>query len=188
MKKRFAVLITILFAFLSGCSGGNDELDRAMALRSRLVSCNGCTFDAEVTADYEDKLYSFSMNCRADSAGNVAFTVTAPDSIAGITGTVSQQGGTLTFDDTALAFELLADGLFSPVSAPWILIHTLQSGYLTSCAELDDGLLLSVDNSYEEDSLNLSIRLGSGDLPTEAEISWQGRRILSLTVKNFAFQ
>lgn len=188
MKKRFVAWGVILLVFLSGCSGGNDALDRAMALRSRLVSSDGYSFDTEVTADYGDKLYTFSLSCQADSAGNIAFTVISPESIAGITGKVSEQGGQLTFDDTALAFELLADGQFSPVSAPWVLVHTLHSGYLTSCAQTEDGLLLCIDDSYEEDALNLSIYLGQEDLPTAAEISWQGRRILSLTVKNFAFQ
>lgn len=188
MKKRFITFTIALLVFLAGCSGGGDSLDRALALRSRMVSSNGCTFDAEVTADYGDKLYIFAMSCQADSQGNVAFTVTAPESIAGITGTVSEQGGQLTFDDTALAFELLADGQFSPVSAPWLLVHTLRSGYLTSCAQVEDGLLLSIDDSYEADALNLSVYLGQDDLPTAAEVSWQGRLILSLTVKNFAFQ
>jgi len=35
--------------------------------------------------------------------------------ISGITGSLSQNGGKLTFDDKALAFDVMADGLVSPV-------------------------------------------------------------------------
>lgn len=158
-----------------------------MALRSKLLSSDGYSFDAEITADYGDRLYSFSMNCRVDDEASVAFSVTAPQTIAGITGNITEKGGRLTFDDTALAFELLADGQFSPVSAPWLLVHTLRSGYLTSCAETEGGWILSIDDRYEDDALNLTVYLGADDLPSAAEVSWKGRRILSLTVKNFTF-
>ena len=169
-------------------NGGDEPLKPALELRSRLVASQGYGFDTQVTADYGDKLYTFDMNCRVDNSGNVAFTVTGPETIAGITGVVSSQGGKLTFDDTALAFELLADGQFSPVGAPWVLVHTLHSGYITSCARLDTGYMVSIDDRYDDDALNLSVWLGEDGLPTGAEISWDGRRVLSLTVKNFRFE
>ena len=48
--------------------------------------------------------------------------------------------------------------------------------------------MVSIDDSYEDDALNLSVWLGQDGLPTGAEILWRGRRVLSLTVKNFSFQ
>lgn len=183
MKRNLAFLL-LLTVLLSGC-GGNSELDRAMTMRERLLSANGCTFDAEITADYGDKVYSFSMSCQTDQDGTVAFTVNQPESISGITGEVSGNGGKLTFDESALAFELLADGQITPVSVPWLLIHTLRSGYLTSCGTDGENLRVSIDDSYEEDALHLDIWLDSEDLPVRGEVIWQERRILSLEVKNF---
>lgn len=186
MKQRFVTLFLCVMLFFSGC-GNRSELDRAMALRAKLLASQGYRFDTTVTADYGDKVYTFSMACQADNRGNMTFTVTEPESIASITGTISEQGGKLTFDDMALAFELLADGQVTPVSAPWILVHTLHDGYLTSCASDEDGLILSIDESYEDDALNVTIWLGEGDLPTAAEVLFKGKRILSLTVKNFSY-
>lgn len=181
--KKVGVLL-VLVCFLSGCSGEGKELERGMALRSRLLKASSCSFDAEVTADYGDKLYTFSLGCQADSDGDVAFTVMEPDTISGISGTVSGDGGRLTFEDTALYFELLADDQVTPVSAPWILMKTLRSGCLTS-AGLEEGLLrLSIDDSYEDDALHLDIWLDENDLPRRAEVLYDGRRILSLDVKN----
>jgi hypothetical protein len=69
-----------------------------------------------------------------------------------------------------------------------VLVHTLRSGYILSCAELESGTMVSIDDSYENDALNLSVWLDSENLPTGAEVFWQGRRILSMTVKNFNLQ
>ncbi len=184
--KRFITAVCLVL-FLAGCSGADDTLDRAMALRSRLLAAQGIQFETEITADYGDSTYTFSMTCASDAQGNVHFTVAQPESIAGITGTVSAEGGKLTFDDKALSFELMADGQVTPVSAPWLLVKTLRSGYLTSCCREGDYLRLAIDDSYAEDALHLDIWLGESDLPVQADILWQGRRLLSIRVKNFTF-
>ena len=184
--KRIAVVMCVLL-LLTGCAGTGEQLDRAMTLRSKLLAATGCSFDAVITADYGDTTYTFSMNCRGDDQGNLQFSVTAPESIAGISGLVSITGGKLTFDDKVLAFDLMADGLVTPVSAPWVLLKTLRSGYLTSCGREGEYLRLSIDDSYAQDALHLDIWLGEGDLPVQSDIYWQGRRLLSVKVENFTF-
>ena len=159
-----------------------------MALRAKLLSSNGYSFTTEVDADFGENTYTFGLDCQVDRQGNVIFQVNAPEAIAGITGKMSSQGGALTFDDTALAFELLANGRFSPVSAPWLLVHTLHEGYMVSSAKLDTGVMLSIDDSYRDDALSLHIFLDDDDLPTGAEVFCDGEKILSMSVKNFIFQ
>ena len=188
MRKLVVLLLSFLLGLLPGCGGGQDATAQAMDLRARLLSSNGYTFDTEVTADFGDKVYTFAMNCRADNAGNVTFTVILPETIAGISGVIDSNGGKITFDDVALAFGLLADGRLTPVSAPWVLVHTLHYGYITACAQTDSGVMISINDSYEDEALNLSVYLGRDGLPAEAEIFWNGRRVLSLTVKNFTFR
>ena len=183
--KRIAVLLCVLL-LLTGCSGKNQEMDRAMNLRSKLLS-KSVSFDAQVTADYADKTYTFTMNCKADTQGNLTFAVIEPALISGITGTVSAGGGKLKFDDVALAFDLMADGQFSPVSGPWILMKTLRSGYLTSCNREGDAFRISIDDSYRDDALHLDIWLNGEDVPIRGEIMWKGRRLLTIDVKNFTF-
>ena len=184
MKRILSLLVCLVL--LAGCGSGKDGMDRAMALRSRLLG-SGASFDAGITADYGDRTYTFGMACTLDSRGNLEFTVTQPELIAGITGALSADGGKLTFDGKALAFNLLADGQVSPISGPWILMHTLRSGYLTSCGWEEGRLRLAIDDSYEEDALHLDIWLDETDCPVRGEILWQGRRILSVAVENFQF-
>jgi hypothetical protein len=183
--KRIIPILLIL-VLLAGCAGARDTMDRAMALRSALLA-KGAEFDAAVTADYGDKTYSFGMHCRMEAQGKVTFSVTAPETIAGITGTVSASGGKLTFDGNALAFTLLADGQVSPVSGPWLLMKTLRSGYLTSCGVEDGCLRIAIDDSYEDDALHLDVWLDENDCPKRGEILWKGRRILTVEIENFVF-
>lgn len=183
MKRIVAVLITLVI--FSGCTGKRDEMDRAMTLRADLLACESCSFDAQITADYGDELHSFSMSCTSDNDGAVSFTVSEPESIAGITGTIEAGEGKLTFADTALAFPLLADDQVTPVSGPWILMKTLLGGYLTACTQEDDLLHLTIDDSYEEDALQLEIWLNADNHPVAAEILYGGRRIVTMIIENF---
>lgn len=183
MKKR--AVIVFLCLLLGGCSGRSSEIETGMELRSKLLQASECSFDAEITADYGDKIHTFAMHCRMDPKGDVRFRIAQPDTISGISGTLSGHGGELTFEDTALHFELLAEEQLSPISAPWILMRTLRSGYITSACEENGCVRLSIDDSYEEDPLRLDIWLNQQQVPEHAEILYDGRRILSVDVANF---
>lgn len=184
MKRLFCIMLILLL--LSGCSANSGNMDRAIALRGNLQQ-KEISFDAAVTADYGDKIHTFSMMCQADVQGNLKFTVTQPETIAGISGMVAKGSGKLTFDDQVLAFDILADGLISPVSGPWVMVETLRGGYLTSCSQEGNLLRVAIDDSYEENALHLDIWIDDGDIPQRCEIYWQGRRLLSMDVKNFTF-
>lgn len=186
MKQIAAVFLSLVL--LTGCTGKRDELDRAMKLRANLLGCLGCSFDVTVTADYGDSYYTFVMNCQATGRGDLQFTVLQPESIAGITGEISSGEGKLTFDDVALHFPLLADDQVTPVSGPWILMKTLLGGYLTAANEEDDLLHLTIHDSYEEDALQMEIWLDGEDEPVNAEILYDGRRIVTMTVENFTMR
>lgn len=184
MKK--AVGLALVVCLLMGCSGASEEIERGMSLRAQLLRATQITFDTHITADYGDELHQFSMNCQGDDLGNLTFTVTAPESIAGITGQVTREGGALTFDGVALEFAQMADGQVTPVSAPWLLLKTLRSGYLTAAGKEGELLRLTIDDSYEDDALQMDIWLDGENLPTRGEILYDGRRIVSLEVENFA--
>jgi hypothetical protein len=180
--KFIALLLSLLF--LSGCGGENAELKRAMDLRAGLLT-ESVSFDAEITADYGEEVHIFSVYCEGDSRGNLGFRVTAPETIADITGRIEAGEGKLTYRDTVLGFPLIAEDQLSPVSAPWIFYTTLRGGYLTAAGMEDNLLRLTIDDSYEEDALTVDIWIDENDNPIRAEILYDGRRILTLTIKNF---
>ena len=183
MKKLMAVLCGVIL--LTGCAGKRDLMDRCMALRADLLACESCSFEAEITADYGDAIQEFALACEGRSDGTLGFEVLEPESISGITGRFSSDGGVLTFDDVALEFPLLADGQVTPVSGPWILLKTLLGGYLSGCTMEEDLLHLTVMDSYQEDALQLEIWLDPEDKPVMAEILYGGRRIITMQVEDF---
>ena len=182
--RRLLCLIAMI-CVLSGCQTGNEQVNKALNLRQKLLAGNGCSFFAEITADYGDIIYQFSMACQADKQGNLGFSVTAPESISGITGTVAETGGHLTFDGTALTFATIADGQVTPITAPWLFLKTLRSGYIVSCAATEDATYLQIDDSYQDRAIHLDIWLDEDGMPVRAEILWEGKRILSVIVKDF---
>ena len=184
MKRILCVLLT--FVLLTGCSGENREMTRCIALREQLL-VSGCSFVGDITADFGDKVYTFSLNCTADSQGALSFSFIFPEEIADIGGIIHAGKGKLEYQDTVLAFPLLAEGEVSPVSAPWLLINGLRSGYLASCGKNGNEILLTVHDNYEEDALLLEVWLSEDIIPLRTDILWKGRRVLSMVIKDFRF-
>ena len=168
----------------TGCVRENEPLDRAMALRADLLS-HDCAFRTEITADYGEEIYTFHVRCEGDTKGNVGFEVLSPESIAGVQGVTSNSTGKLTFSDVVLDFPLLADGQVTPVSAPYLLMKTLRGGYVRSAGQDGDMVRVTIDDSYEENALQLDIWLNEENLPVRGEIVYDGRRILTMIVSDF---
>ena len=185
MKRVFALLLCM--CIFTGCGISQNDLDLAMTLRSQLQQADGCSFVAQITADYQDEIQSFSLQCRSDRLGKVEFCVLAPDLIEGITGYISADDAALTFEDTVLVFSPLADGQIAPVVAPWLVLRSLKSGYLSATSADNDGYRIHIDDVYFGESVRIQVQISSNNLPVAAEIYWQGRRILSIQIQNFAY-
>lgn len=184
MKKTGVLLLLFIF-LLTGCTGKKDEIERGMELRAKLLRADTCSFDTTVTADYGTAIYKFGMECETNQRGDFLFTVTAPETISGISGRITREGGKLTFTDAALQFDTMAEGQVTPVSAPWLFLKTLRGGYLTAAGMEGDLLRLTIDDRYEDDALQLDVWLDSEDTPTRCEILYDGKRIVTLSVENF---
>lgn len=181
--RRYLCLLPLAL-MLTGCMGSNQELEESLALRSKILGANTVTFEAEISADYGDRVEEFSMECRTDSAGKLRFTVSEPEEISGISGSVAGEAGTLEFDDTVLAFPLMAQERISPVSGPWLMMKALRTGYITACAREGEALRLTVDDSYADDALTLEIWI-EGDEVDCCEIAWRGKRALAMEIESF---
>lgn len=183
MKRLLAIIGVVLL--LNGCSVGENEIDAVLSLRKQLEMGSSCEFDAIITADYTEEVYSFAMKCRQESGGDLCFTVTQPQSIAQISGSVSELGGRLSFEDNVLAFEMLADGVLSPISGPWILMRTIRGGYIQGASRSDNITCTQIDDSFRGKNLQVSLWTDAENQPLSAEILYDGKRILSIAVENF---
>ena len=182
------ILILALMLLLTGCGPGEDGMERAMDLRSRVLEAEECSFRAKITADYGSTLQQFTLDCKGDSQGDLRFTVAEPETIAGITGKISGDGGKLVFDDTVLAFGLLTDRQLSPAAAPWIFFRTLREGQLLTASEEGPLLHIRADDSYEEDALRGDFWLDESGQPVRAEFLYRNRRVLCLEISGFTLE
>ena len=180
MKRICGLLLLCLL--LPGCK---DSEDAAMQLRQRVLKAETVQFEAEITADYADTLSVFNLDCQGTSTGDVAFRVLAPESIAGITGTVRAGKGALTFDETALSFPLLADGQLSPVSAPWLFLRVLRGGNLLSQGAEGALTRLTYRDGFREEDLLADVWMNESGDPVRAEFLHKGHKILSITLRSF---
>lgn len=181
MKKLFPLLLV----FLLGCSGEDPDMAAALELRSKLLGAAQVRFEAEIAADYIDSVELCELACSFDNEGTMTFTVKEPQEVSGISGTVTGTRGTVTFDDTVLAFPLMADGRLSPLSAPWVLMKALREGYIVAVGREGELLHLTIDDSYADDALTVDIWIEGNEVEA-AEISWQGRRRITMELGDFS--
>ena len=183
MKKIIVCIMVMIL--LTGCKSNDGQAAIVMDLRQRITTCSSCEFDACIVADFGEFTYQFKLKCSRDSSGKLHFSVVEPESISGIQGTIDLQGGKIHFDNKALGFPVLADGELSPVSGPWIFLRGLQSGYLSSWGMDGNALKISIDDVLAGNPLRLDVWLNDQNVPNYAEVLWNKRRILSLSIENF---
>ena len=177
-------LLPLLLVFFAGCAATDPAMEAALELRSRCLASQQVRFRAEISADYITRIESFTLECTRNADGTMAFQVLEPGDIAGIVGTVSGTEGTVEFDGTVLAFPLMAAGRVSPVSSPWVLRAAICSGNILAAGQEGELVHLTIDDSYADNALSLDVWLEDGVI-REAEIAWEGRRCLTMTVEDF---
>ena len=77
----------ILCLLLSACGGGElgDRSEQlALDIRGDYLAMTACTATAEMTADYGQRVYEYSMEISWQREGETVLSITAPENIAGI--------------------------------------------------------------------------------------------------------
>ena len=114
LRKKLTALLLALPALLCACAGKpakQDLAQPALDFRQALLE-NGCSFEAEITADFEDYVYSFTLSCEEDSDDSMQMRILAPDTLAGITAQIEGERAKLVFGDTEAAFGTLPGSVF----------------------------------------------------------------------------
>lgn len=182
---RLIAVFLVLLMCISGCNSTSSSIDPAAQFRNKLLNSEGCSFNADITADYGDEVYCFKLNCLFDEAGNMTFSVLEPDTLESLTGNVDATSGALTFDNSVLAFPIMADDILTPVSSPWFLINGLRSGYLVAFGTSQNGYQIKIDDNYSNHNLRIDAWMDQQMMLTGGEIFWDGRRIMTILVEDF---
>ena len=119
--RKLLFCVPMMILLLSACTGGaegNEAEELALQIRGEYLAVDG----EETT-----------------------LTLSAPDTVAGITARVTGQDGQLEYDGLSVETGPLDPEGLSPVSAVPALLEGARSGYIVSCALEEDGTLLRMD-------------------------------------------
>ncbi len=134
------VLMMTLMMTACGPGGlGQSPEDLMVAIQEQYKTADGMKATVDLTADYGEKVFDFTVEASFQREGETTITVTHPELLAGITARIAQGETVLEYDGAGLSLGLLDDDGLSPVSAISTLMETVSSGYMARCAWTGEG-------------------------------------------------
>lgn len=187
--RRIKLIPALLLCvcLLTSCKKNDGELQRALDFRTALLGAQSCTFSAEVTADFGDKVYDFALDCVYRPQENSAeLTVTAPETIAGIQATVDGESAQVRFEDVSLQLGTLADGHVAPMRLPRLLGDAWAYGYIETLSNTNEGCLVTYRVGYDDDELLVYTYFDDAMTPLQAEVYRDGSCVLTAKTVNYS--
>lgn len=183
LKKSLACLL-LLCLLLTACVRGESPLQPAVDFRAGLISAGGCTFRAEVRADFGSFVQDFVLDCDVRSDGTARLCVVSPETIAGICATVTESGGKLEYDGLALDFGLLANGNISPVAAPALVAAGWMEAFISTAGADGEYYHTLYLKNYDEKEILIDTWMKKG-VPFCAELCYNGQRVMRMNLSDF---
>ncbi len=129
----------LLLALLCACGGGNEDNDLVLSLREDFQNMDAWSGEMELTADYGQRVYVYSVSFTGDREEGTTLTITAPEEAAGITA-VAKEGQTwLDYDGVRLETGPLDHQGLSPMDALPALLTELETGTVAEVGTETDG-------------------------------------------------
>ena len=100
---RLWLCVPMIALLLAGC--GRLEVSEAeqlaLEIRGEYLELERCSASLEITADYGQRVYQFGMEAQVQGE-DAALTLTAPETVAGLTARWAGEAGTLEYDGVAV--------------------------------------------------------------------------------------
>ncbi len=160
-------------------------MQAALDLRTMLLA-QGCSFTADIEANLPDGTAAFTVDCACATDGTAVMTVTAPESISGISATVEPDGESARFNDVALEFGLLADGQVAPMVLPQLLFGCWTGGYIREAGQDKEILSAVYLSGYGEQELAVEQWFTQEGIPTAADFWFGTQNVASVTIRDFS--
>ena len=144
MRKCLVCVLMIILLTGCGAAEGSEAEELALTIRGEYLAIDSCAVQAAITADYGQRVYQYEM-AAAVNGDETVLTLSAPETVAGLTARITGEDGLLEFDGVSVETGPLDGQGLTPVSALPALLEAARSGYITACALEEDGALLRVD-------------------------------------------
>ena len=118
MRRSLLICVLMMTLSLSACGGGgggSEAEELALTIRGEYLAMTSCAAQAVVTADYGQRVYRYELSA-AVNGEEALFTLTAPETVAGLTARIEEDEGWLEYEGAIPA-----------------LLETARSGYLDTC-------------------------------------------------------
>lgn len=137
MRRRICALM-ITLPLLAGCSGGGNTggsaaEELALNIRAEYLAMTACAATVDITADYGQRVYEYTMSVSWQKDGETLLKVEAPEEIAGITARIENGSSYLEYDGASLETGLLSAEGLSPMEAVPAVLNYIFSGYIAEC-------------------------------------------------------
>ncbi len=190
--RKLLLCVPMMTLLLAGCglTEVSEAEELALAIRGEFLELAACSADLEITADYGQRVYEFEMAAQAQGE-DVSLTLTAPETVAGLTARWAGEEGTLEYDGVSVETGSMDPSGLNPLSAFPVLLEAARSGYITACAMEEEGTVLRVDCGDPEGTpgsgRETTIWFDSDThVPLEGEIRVDGFRVIACRFLEFA--
>lgn len=177
-------LVLAICLLLCGCTATDLAMNEAIEFRAALVHSGQCSYTAKICADFGETVEEFTLSCRSLADGTTELTILEPQTLAGLTATVTNAGGTVTYDGMAVAFGLLADGALAPAAAPALTVASWSSEYIAYAETLDGSIRVTYEKGYDAAAMQVDTWF-ENSLPIYAEVCYNGERVVQMTFADF---
>lgn len=190
MKKQL-LFLPMMLLLLTGCGGGQEGKTGAEALaveiRGEYMAMTGYSLQAQVNADYGQRVYDFTLSVTNDGE-ETAVVIREPEMLSGVTARIHGEEGTLEYDDLSLETGFLDGESLSPVSALPTLMEAARTQYIDRCTLADGVLEVHCADPEQDSGTGQEVTLWF-DAQTHAltggEISQDGRRVIDCQITEF---
>lgn len=181
---KIIFVILSLSVLLSSCGGKTRPEQQVLSVRERYEEMKSVTAKASITADYGERIYSYEVDLSGNaSAGSLM--VETPENIAGTVLRWSDGETRLDYDDISLETGPLTAGGLSPADAVPAILTAITSGELKECSLSREGELSAEFQSLRESSVTVICLFDKEQVLQKAELSENGRVVLTITFSHW---
>lgn len=184
MRKIAAVVLMCLL--LCGCTKTENSVHEAVRFRADLVQAGGCRYRAEICADFGTTVECFTVSCESLADGTTELVIESPESLSGITATITDKGGKITYDGMAVDFGLLADDSLAPAAVPALMVSCWSSEYIVCGGNEEGRYRASYEKGFDESVVKIDTWF-ENHLPIYTEVCYNDCGILRITITEFEF-
>ena len=139
--RRMLSCVLMMTLLLTACGGSRKDDPRELAsrIRGEYLNMTGWSAVIDLTADYGERVFDFTVDARWEKDGETVLTVTEPDILAGITARIEDGKALLEYDGAGLSIGALDGEGLNPVSAVPALMEQITRGYMAQCSWEGEG-------------------------------------------------